>query len=108
MQDEDWTEEEQANQGFKTDEFAFLSDMLGHKGMAFDNDEILDDNDDEDLKNDPFSQMDLQVSSNSHPSCSFPLSRHRYTCNLSYKGVPPKTPIISSMLSTNCLPKKYL
>lgn len=72
MQDEDWTEEEQANQGFKTDEFAFLSDMLGHKGMAFDNDEILDDNDDEDLKNDPFSQMDLQVSSNSHPPCSFP------------------------------------
>lgn len=30
--------------------------------MAFDNDEILDDNDDEDLKNDPVSQMDMQVS----------------------------------------------
>lgn len=29
--------------------------------MAFDNDEILDD-DDEDLKNDPVSQMDMQVS----------------------------------------------
>lgn len=29
--------------------------------MAFDNDEVLDDNDDEDLKNDPISQMDLQV-----------------------------------------------
>lgn len=39
-----------------------LSDMLGPKGMAFDNDEILDDNDDEDLKNDPVSQMDMQVS----------------------------------------------
>jgi len=36
--------------------------MLGPKGMAFDNDEILDDNDDEDLKNDPVSQMDIQVS----------------------------------------------
>lgn len=36
--------------------------MLGPKGMAFDNDEILDDNDDEDLKNDPVSQMDMQVS----------------------------------------------
>lgn len=29
--------------------------------MAFDNDEVLDDNDDEDLKNDPISQMDMQV-----------------------------------------------
>lgn len=50
------------NQGFKEDEFAFLSDMLGPKGMAFDNDELLDDHDDEDLKNDPVSQMDMQVS----------------------------------------------
>ena len=49
------------NQGFKEDEFAFLSDMLGPKGMAFDNDEVLDDNDDEDLKNDPVSQLDMQV-----------------------------------------------
>ncbi|KAH9486456.1 Importin-9 [Psilocybe cubensis] len=58
--DEDWTEEE-THQGFKQDEFAMLSDMLGPKGMAFDNDEILDDNDDEDLKNDPVSQMDMQA-----------------------------------------------
>ena len=58
-QDEDWAEEEQGN---KNDEFAFLSDMLGPRGMAFDNDEILDDNSDEDLKNDPISQMDMQVS----------------------------------------------
>jgi hypothetical protein len=36
--------------------------MLGPRGMAFDNDEILDDNDDGDLKNDPVSQMDMQVS----------------------------------------------
>ena len=35
--------------------------MIGPKGMAFDNDEVLDDNDDEDLKNDPVSQMDMQV-----------------------------------------------
>jgi hypothetical protein len=35
--------------------------MIGPKGMAFDNDEVLDDKDDEDLKNDPVSQMDLQV-----------------------------------------------
>lgn len=62
FQDEEWTEEEKANQGFKADELAFLSDMLGPKGMAFDNDEILDDNDDEDLKNDPVSQIDMQVS----------------------------------------------
>ena len=35
--------------------------MIGPKGMAFDNDEVLDDNDDEDLKNDPVSQLDMQV-----------------------------------------------
>lgn len=35
--------------------------MLGPRGMAFDNDEILDDNDDDDLKNDPVSRMDMQV-----------------------------------------------
>lgn len=29
--------------------------------MAFDNDDILDDSDDEDLKGDPISQMDMQV-----------------------------------------------
>lgn len=29
--------------------------------MAFDNDEVLDGNDDEDLQNDPVSQMDMQV-----------------------------------------------
>jgi len=61
FQDEEWTEEERQHQGFKADEFAFLSEMLGPKGMAFDNDEILDDNDDEDLKNDPVSQLDMQV-----------------------------------------------
>ena len=38
-----------------------LSEMLGPKGVAFDNDEVLDDNDDEDLKNDPISQMDMTV-----------------------------------------------
>ena len=39
-----------------------MSDMLGPKGMAFDNDDVLDDSDDDDLKNDPVSQMDMQVS----------------------------------------------
>ena len=38
-----------------------LSEMLGPKGVAFDNDEVFDDNDDEDLKNDPISQMDMAV-----------------------------------------------
>lgn len=61
IQDEEWTEEEQLHQGFKEEEFAFLSDMLGPKGMAFDNDDVLDDSDDEDLKNDPVSQLDMQV-----------------------------------------------
>ncbi|KAG6911255.1 hypothetical protein DXG01_002093 [Tephrocybe rancida] len=59
--DEEWTEEEKMHQGFKEDEFAFLSDMLGPKGMAFDNDDVLDESDDEDLKNDPVSEMDMQA-----------------------------------------------
>lgn len=59
--DEDWTEEEKLNQGFKEDEFAFLSEMIGPKGMAFDNDDVLEDSDDEDLKSDPISQMDIQA-----------------------------------------------
>lgn len=60
-QEDDWTEEERRNQGFSHEEFQMLSEMLGPKGVAFDNDEFLDDNDDEDLKNDPISQMDMTV-----------------------------------------------
>ena len=60
-QDEDWTEEEKLHQGFKADEYAFLSEMLGPRGVAFDNDEALEGHDDEDLKNDPVSTMDMRV-----------------------------------------------
>lgn len=60
-QEDDWGEEERQNQGFSHEEFQMLSEMLGPKGMAFDNDEVLDDNDDEDLKSDPISQMDMAV-----------------------------------------------
>ena len=35
--------------------------MLGPRGVAFDNDEALDQQDDEDLKNDPVSTMDMPV-----------------------------------------------
>jgi hypothetical protein len=54
--------------------------MLGPKGMAFDNDEILEDNDDDDLKNDPISQVDMQVGLPLITSvpCSFHL--HRVSC----------------------------
>ncbi|KAF8844142.1 ARM repeat-containing protein [Paxillus ammoniavirescens] len=55
-EDEQWTEE---NQGFKEEEFAFLSEMLGPRGSNFDNDDMLDESDDEDLKNDPISQERL-------------------------------------------------
>lgn len=60
-EDEEWTEEEQQHQGFKEDEFAFLSEMLGPRGANFDNDDIFDESDDEDLKNDPISQIDMKV-----------------------------------------------
>jgi len=35
--------------------------MLGPRGVNFDNDDILEEIDDEDLRNDPISQMDMQV-----------------------------------------------
>jgi hypothetical protein len=60
LQDEEWTEEEQ-NQGFKQEEFAFLSEMLGPRGVNFDNDDILEEADDEDLRTDAISQIDMQV-----------------------------------------------
>lgn len=39
--------------------------------MAFDNDDVLEDEDDEDLKDDPISQMDMQVSNISKGSILF-------------------------------------
>jgi importin-9 len=57
--DEGW--EEESHQGFKQEEYAMLSEMLGPRGLAFDNDDILDGPEDEDLKSDPISQMDMQV-----------------------------------------------
>jgi importin-9 len=58
------------NQGFKKDEFAMLSELLGPKGVAFDNDDILSEIDDEDLKNDQISQIDMRVRWWSCASCA--------------------------------------
>ncbi|KIK67465.1 hypothetical protein GYMLUDRAFT_69648 [Collybiopsis luxurians FD-317 M1] len=55
--DDDWAD---AGEVTKESEFEFLSELIGPKGMAFDNDDILDDSDDEDLKGDPISQIDMQ------------------------------------------------
>jgi len=54
-EDDDW-----ADTGGNGETLQFLSELVGPKGMAFDNDDILDDSDDEDLKGDPISQMDMQ------------------------------------------------
>ncbi|KAF7337532.1 ARM repeat-containing protein [Mycena sanguinolenta] len=56
--DEDWAEEEKIN---PNDEFEYLSELIGPKGMAFDNDDVLEEEDDEDLKKDPVSTMDMQA-----------------------------------------------
>ncbi|PAV22617.1 ARM repeat-containing [Pyrrhoderma noxium] len=56
--DDDWEDEDSVNP-LNKDEIAFLSDILGPKGTAFDEDDIPGDDDDEDLKNDPISQMDM-------------------------------------------------
>ncbi|KAI5119706.1 hypothetical protein M0805_001421 [Coniferiporia weirii] len=56
--DEEWQDEDGTNP-LNKDEIAFLSDMLGPRATAFDDDDVPDDNDDEDLQNDPISQMDM-------------------------------------------------
>ncbi|KAF9260865.1 ARM repeat-containing protein [Marasmius fiardii PR-910] len=57
--DEDWADTGDSTTRRDT-ELEFLSELIGPKGMAFDNDDILDVSDDEDLKDDPISQMDMQ------------------------------------------------
>ena len=56
--DSDWSDEEKV----KDDRYAFLADALGVGGVPFDEDEVLANNDDEDLQQDPVSQIDLRVS----------------------------------------------
>jgi len=56
---DEWDDEEKVAQGLKEEEYAFLSDMLGPRGTAFDSDDFPDEFDDEDLKGDPISQMDM-------------------------------------------------
>lgn len=49
----------------KDDRFSFLADVMGVGGvggLVFDEDDVLANNDDEDLKKDPVSQIDLRVS----------------------------------------------
>ena len=92
-QDEDWEDEDNVNP-LNKDEIAFLSgmyasrntqclspsltllsDMLGPRAGALDEDNIPDDNDDEDLKNDPISQMDMTVRLFPSSPTSIPFSR---------------------------------
>ncbi|KAJ7070709.1 ARM repeat-containing protein [Mycena amicta] len=77
--DEDWADDDKLNAGGKEDEFAYLSDLIGPRGMAFDNDEILEEEDDEDLQKDPVSTMDLQA----HLHSFFRECAARNTCNFS-------------------------
>ncbi|OSX67203.1 hypothetical protein POSPLADRAFT_1063974 [Postia placenta MAD-698-R-SB12] len=60
--DSEWAEDpDEINGGLRPNEMAFLSDMLGApSGLPFDNDDMLDAPDDEDLKNDQVSQMDMR------------------------------------------------
>lgn len=61
--DKDWSDAE-SDDGGRGREFEYLSDLVGPKGLAFDNDDLLDTDDDEDLKDDPISQMNMQVGGN--------------------------------------------
>lgn len=69
--------------------------MLGPRAGAFDDDGLPDDNDDEDLKNDPISQMDMTVRPSFFPS---PFYIHRLSgppTTLQARGVQP--PIAESL-----------
>ncbi|KAI0253279.1 ARM repeat-containing protein [Lactifluus subvellereus] len=55
--DSDWSDEERV----KDDRFSFLADMIGVGGPSFDDDDVIANNDDEDLRNDPVSQIDLRA-----------------------------------------------
>ena len=71
--------------------------MIGPKGMAFDNDDVLNVNDDEDLKNDPVSQMDMQVRFMVSLSCQHSLLV-RPICIHSSANARPGTRAISQAL----------
>jgi len=58
--DDEWADEESLIQGFKPDEFAMLSEMLGPKGKNFENDDLFD-HDDEDFKEFPVSHIDMKA-----------------------------------------------
>ena len=63
-QDDDWADDDEVPEGSssRANEMAFLSDLIsGPGGLPFDNDDLLEAADDEDLKNDPVSQMDMKV-----------------------------------------------
>ncbi|KAG6896763.1 hypothetical protein C0992_006277, partial [Termitomyces sp. T32_za158] len=69
-QDEDWDEEEKLDPASLGDEFAFLSDMIGPRGVAFDNDDLIQESDDDAFKDDPVAKMDMQERRNLDPSSS--------------------------------------
>jgi hypothetical protein len=59
-QDEDWGEEERAHQGFTAEEFGALSEMLGPRGINFDNDDEPVP-DEIDFAGDPVLEVDITV-----------------------------------------------
>ncbi|KAF7303143.1 ARM repeat-containing protein [Mycena kentingensis (nom. inval.)] len=77
--DEEWADEEKVGASGGKDEFAYLSDLIGPRGVAFDNDDVLDEEDDEDLQKDPISTMDMQA----HLHSFFRECAARNTCNFS-------------------------
>jgi len=52
-----WSDEEKV----RDDRFSYLADVMGPGGLSFDEDDVLASNDDEDLQNDPVSEIDLRA-----------------------------------------------
>ena len=61
--DEDWADEDRYAAADGDEDLALLSEMLGPRSGAYTNEDLLNDSDDDDdLKQDPVSQMDIKVS----------------------------------------------
>lgn len=103
LQDSEWAEDpDEINGGLRPNEMAFLSDMLGAPiGLPFDNDDMLDAPDDEDLKNDQVSQMDMRVRDTMYFLRLWLTPLLRSICYPSSVNVLLATPITSLLQSLN-------
>jgi hypothetical protein len=72
----DWSDEYKV----RDDRFSYLAEVMGPGNMSFDEDDVFTNNDDEDLREDPASQIDLRVRVQSAALISLFLIRFLRSC----------------------------